>query len=213
MSNFEDVISRVGRSDPIILDVGANNGDQTNMFLEHFPQGQVFSFEPEPRAIAQFRRRVTNPRAILIEQAVGGEVGRQVFHQSSGVHPDQREEDTPLGWDQSGSIKRPAYHLVAAPWVKFDSTIEVDVTTLDTWSAAENPGEIDLIWADVQGAEEEMIRGAVKTLTRTRLLYTEYSNVEMYQGQINLRSILQMLPAFELVRDYNGDVLLANTRL
>jgi hypothetical protein len=46
---------------------------------------------------------------------------------------------------------------------------------------------IDFIWADVQGAEEDLILGGLDTLRkRTKYLFTEYNNSEMYEGQINL---------------------------
>lgn len=67
---------------------------------------------------------------------------------------------------------------------------------------------------DVQGAESDVIAGGQKTLGRTRFIYTEYSDRELYEGQLSLRSILDLLPAFEVVtlypREIEGDVLLRN---
>jgi hypothetical protein len=58
-----------------------------------------------------------------------------------------------------------------------------------------------------------MIRGGQRTLSRTRYLYTEYSDDELYEGQIGLRKILEMLPDFRVVELWQDDVLLQNTRL
>jgi hypothetical protein len=66
---------------------------------------------------------------------------------------------------------------------------------------------VDFIWADVQGAESDLIEGAPRILAATRYFYTEYSNNEWYEGQITLPGLVQKLPDFELVRRYPMDVL------
>ena len=52
---------------------------------------------------------------------------------------------------------------------------------------------IDFLWADIQGAEGEMIRGGQKALSATPFLYTEYSNDELYEDQVSLCEILGLL--------------------
>jgi hypothetical protein len=86
----------------------------------------------------------------------------------------------------------------------------VPVTRLDSWAAAQNIGQVDLIWADMQGAERDLIAGGGKTLSRTRYLYTEYSNDEWYEGQANLLEIMEMLPLFRVTHRFATDVLLQN---
>ena len=116
-------------------------------------------------------------------------------------------------WDYSGSIRKPKLHVQAYPWVKFERTITVPTRRLDTWAKAENLGQVDLIWADVQGAEVDLIAGGSETLRRTRYFYTEYSNEELYEGEITLEGILERLPEFEIVHRYQNDVLLRNAGL
>ena len=71
-------------------------------------------------------------------------------------------------------------------------------------------GAIDLIWADVQGAEGDLIEGGRQALARTRYFYTEYDDQELYEGQIPLAKLLSLLPEFEIVPRYRWDVLLRN---
>ena len=213
MSQFDDLMQYIKIEEPVILNVGANNGIETNLFLEKFPSGRVYAFEPEPRAIAKYKEYVKSPRSTLIEKAVGARDGFITFYQSSGLPSDLKPEDLPEGWHQSGSIRKPFRHLSAAPWVKFDTTIEVEMTTLDSWAEQANISSVDLIWADVQGAEEDLIRGAKNILTRTRFLYTEYSNEELYEGQLTLEHIINLVPNFKLVKDFGTDVLFENVNL
>ena len=69
------------------------------------------------------------------------------------------------------------------------------------------------MWMDVQGAERDVIRGASATLEKTRYVFTEYSDDELYEGQAGLSEILELLPQFRVVRCFSEDVLLQNIRL
>jgi hypothetical protein len=115
-------------------------------------------------------------------------------------------------WTHSSSIKAPKNHLQRYP-VTFGNSVPVKLTTLDTFCQQLGVGMIDFIWADIQGAEGEMIRGGRQVLARTRYLYTEYSDDELYEGQITLKDILQLLPDFRVLELWPEDVLLANQKL
>lgn len=92
----------------------------------------------------------------------------------------------------------------------FEET-EVDCCRFDTYYKKVNPGVVDFIWADLQGAEGDLIDGGQIALTNTRYLYTEYSNDELYQGEIGLQEIINKLPGkWSVVEDYGSDVLLKN---
>jgi FkbM family methyltransferase len=141
----------------------------------------------------------------LHELAIGAVDGKVSFNQSSGL-----ENLDPEGWDHSGSIKAPVNHLEMFPWVKFEKTIEVKINKLDTWADVYDINDVDLIWADVQGAEEDLILGAEKILRRTRFIYTEYYDNECYQNQITLAQMNDMLGHFLILRKYENDALFQN---
>ena len=205
-----ELAALIGRSDPLILEIGANDGTSTLALLETFDGARVYSFEPDPRARKRFTERVRDPRVHLLDFAIGNIDGVTTFFASGGTPPPDWQMNMPGGWDLSGSIRKPKEHLQLHPWCKFEQSFEVPVRKLDTWSHAEGIGPIDLIWADVQGAESDLIQGGVQTLRRTRFLYTEYSDRELYDGQIDLRRLRRLLPGFSVVRRYAGDVLLQN---
>jgi hypothetical protein len=96
--------------------------------------------------------------------------------------------------------------------VKFETQIEVPIVTLDSWADANGVDEVDFIWADVQGAESDLVEGASRILSTARYFYTEYSNSEWYEGQITLPELAEKLPEFELIRRYESDVLFRNRR-
>jgi FkbM family methyltransferase len=200
----------VGKDDPVIIEVGANSGQTTAQLLQAMPGAVIHAFEPDPRAIAKFRSAISNPQVHLYECAVGAANGAVTFHQSTGA------EDLPgytQGWDQSGSIRRPHTHLQVFPWVKFENQIEVQSMTLDSWSEQHQVTAADFIWADVQGAEGDMIAGAARFLQSVRYLYTEYSNDEWYEGQVTLAALANRLPNFDVLKRYRMDALFKNKQL
>jgi FkbM family methyltransferase len=200
---------------PVILDVGANDGTTTNDFLAEFPDGRVYAFEPDPRAIAKFKRNVTSSRAQLFETAIGAIDGTAEFYVSGGIppwatsNPRIAERHYPDGWDESGSIRKPKSHRKFWPWVTFETKSLVPIARLDTWSREHCPGPIDLIWADVQGAESDLIEGGQETLARSRFFYTEFSDDEWYEGQATLKALQAMIGEFALVGSFGPNVLLA----
>jgi FkbM family methyltransferase len=202
-----EIRQRVGKDDPVIIEVGANCGQTTIELLKAMPGATIFAFEPDPRAIAKFREAIVKPNVHLYECAIGAVNGKISFHQSSGAeHAAEYRE----GWDQSGSIRRPKSHLKVWPWVRFEKEITVPIMTLDAWSEQHQISKADFVWADVQGAESDLVEGASRFLRSSRYFYTEYSNDEWYEGQITLAELLQKLPDFDLIRRYPMDAHFVN---
>jgi FkbM family methyltransferase len=185
------------RGPKVFLELGAHQGQDT-AWLARIPDVVVHAFEPDPR-----NHPAAAPNVIVNRAAIADDDGRRPFilsHEGWG-----RE------WTYSSSLKRPKNHLLWYP-VTFDGTIEVDAVRLDTYCRERGLQRIDFIWADIQGAEGEMVRGGQATLARTRYLYTEFSDHELYEGQATLSELVALLPDFRVLELWDTDVLLENTR-
>ena len=93
---------------------------------------------------------------------------------------------------------------------------EVETITFDSLvEKCELTGQIiDFVWADIQGAEIDLINGGAKSFSKTRYFYTEYNGSELYEGcTTSLSQITDLLPDFEILYDFGGDVLLKNSKL
>jgi len=203
----------VGKDDPVILEIGCNDGTHSLWLSEIFRKPKVFCFEPDPRAIARFKSNVKNhPDIKLFEIALCDYDGKVDFFQSDGHKRDEHRTRMPDGWDLSGSIRQPKEHLITHPWIKFENKIEVPAMTLDTWCNEQNIETIDFIWMDVQGAEIDVFRGGGNSLKKTRFIYTEYSNRELYEGQMNLQQLTEYLKDFTVIKRYPRDVLMKNLK-
>jgi FkbM family methyltransferase len=178
------------------LELGAHDGSDT-AWLAAVPGVHVHAFEPDPRNVPPELPNVVVHRLAVADRDGPGEL----IPSTDGWG---RE------WTYSSSIRMPKHHLDRFP-VSFGEPIPVELVTLDRFCADQGIDRVDFIWADIQGAEGDMVRGAASTLARTRYLYTEYSDDELYAGQATLTEILAMLPAFRVVELWPDDVLLENT--
>jgi FkbM family methyltransferase len=186
------------RGPKTFLELGAHRGTDTAWMAE-IPDVTIHAFEPDPRNHQSPPHNVTLHRAAIAERDGPGSLilSREGWGQE---------------WTYSSSIKRPKNHLHRFP-VTFGEAVEVELVALDTFYRQRGLDVIDFIWADIQGAEGEMIRGGQQTLAHTRYLFTEYSDDELYENQVTLREILEMLPDFRVIELWSDDVLLENRRL
>lgn len=209
--NKREILQLLKKDNPIILEIGTNDGQDSEDFINTFKNIQLYCFEPDPRAITRFKNRMKKySNYKLYEMAISNSNGEIDFHLSGGSNPGMPWYGD---WDKSSSIKKPKLHLLQHRWCSFNNTIKVETKKLDDWFKEENLESIDFIWVDVQGAEKEMIEGAIETLKKTKYLYTEFDNVELYEGQPNLDTILKLLPDFKVVKFVENNVLLINDKV
>jgi len=218
-----DMANLIDRSDPVILELGSYDGHDGKRFLDLFLDCRLWAWEADPRNIGLCRRTLADTRASVLGQAIHHYDGVCPWYGSSGTPPDSYS-GPPLpkanDWDQSSSIHAPTGHLDFSPWVTFPESRRstVPCMRLDTWlESVEAFGDIlvDFIWADLQGAEGDMVLGGVRTLSRTRYLYTESYATPMYDTQLTtaeLSAVMRVLD-FELVAHYPSEnVLFRNKR-
>ena len=195
----------IAKEDPIILDVGSFDGADSNEFVSIIPDSKIYAFEADPSSLKSFKD-IDHPKQVeLVELAVCNTNGEIDWFSSEKKH-----ESEP--WSLSSSLKKPHNHLTHYPVSFSENPITVNATKLDSW-VEENLGDeiIDFIWCDVNGAEEEFILGGLNSLQeKTRYLYTEYYDNEMWAGQVNLNWILETLSNFEKIEEIGHNVLLKN---
>jgi FkbM family methyltransferase len=196
----QEIKDLIGIENPIILDVGAYDGKDGRELAMLFDNPKVWCFEPITH-IEPFKN------GHIVRMAVCDINGRLKLYTSEHM--------------QSSSLRKPKAHLDIFLDVQFDvKPIEVDCVTLDVWSWINYEHDIiDFIWCDVNGSEGDFIKGARETLRRTRFLYIEFSDKELYEGQVTKSKLIDMLPEYwQVIGTYNfkgnfGNVLLKNTTL
>lgn len=205
--NKNEIKKLINRENPTIFEIGCADGKDTLDFIKTFGSLNIYCFEPEPKNIEIVKSTINHPNHFLFEGVVSDVNGFLEFNRS--------RTDNPNDLSYSGSIKKPKEHLNEWPFIKFDNQIVVESITLDSFCEKNNITIIDFIWADVQGAEGELISGGENTLNnKVRYFYTEYSNKEYYDGQVNLNKLKELLgDNWELIYDFGTDVLFKNKNL
>jgi len=196
----------IARDDALILEIGANEGDDTAQFIRAFPTGTFHCFECDPRAIAKWRKNIQHQRAHLHEVALSNSIGTHDFHQSDGRPDGPQWTNYGPHWDKSGSLLPNYRHTEFAAWMNFLPPITVPTTTLDDWIAEHLPDDaiVDFAWVDVQGAEALVLEGAQKTINRIRYWYAECDPRPLYHGMATLADLDRLLPNFRRIGEYSG---------
>lgn len=199
-------IVRSFRPPVTILELGAHDGTDT-LWLAGVagPHATYIVVEPDPRVFSVLEEAVKPlPQVQCYEIAIAnhnGEARLYLSDNDSGIVP------------ASSSIKKPKEHLQRWPWCSFDKSISVACLTLDTLAEDLMGERIDLIWADIQGAEKEMVEGGRRTLAMTDWLYCESYDFEAYEGQALRHEFLAMLPDWDLVDQDQENVLLRRRKV
>jgi len=180
---IQTLIPLLGQS-PLIIEIGAHTGTDTQKFASAFPRGRIYAFEPHPKLFCMaLQATACFHNVTLVPVALGNSLGFQIFRQSSGTS------------DGSGSLLEPAAVLARHPTVHFRKQDEVVVatSTLDEYAAMSGIERIDLIWIDAQGAEGLIFEGATTILKCTKYVYAEISTISEYKGALTYSQIKCLL--------------------
>jgi 2-O-methyltransferase len=190
-----------GSEPKLILELGAHIGQDT-AWMGNLPNTRVHAVEADPRNERRLRTRARRNVTVYAPLAIAGHDGVVELTQSMELYG--------KSYTKSSSIHTPTGHLHLNPGVTFGSKVTVPCVTLDSFAEREAISFADLIWADLQGAEPDMIRGGQKTLARTRYLFAEVPPHEEYEGQLPLEKIMELLPEWTIEMRWPNDVLLRN---
>jgi 2-O-methyltransferase len=197
-----------------IVEVGAHIGVDTMRMRQLFPSAHIYAIEPDPRNIMTIKRVEIDKVVTLIEAAISDTDGETTMFLSGGRPPGTPKENNPVGWTASSSIKKPDQVTKVYPWLTFEGRAKVKTMTLDTLVTQRGIKTIDFLWADVQGAEAELIAGGQQALTQTRFFFTEFGFERLYDGELNAEQIQTRLPGnWEVIHKWKWDVLLRNKAL
>jgi 31-O-methyltransferase len=146
----------------VMLDIGANIGLVTLDWATRMPHVLIHAYEPDPTTFNTLRRNVEDnglaSRVRLYNEAVGAGTGTLTLYRSSGsvttsaflfdADGDQHAEDVSF-WIRRGEP-------LSVPMVGFDEVMR----------RAKRDGAVELVKIDVEGAEADILEGAMPQALR-----------------------------------------------
>jgi FkbM family methyltransferase len=158
--------------------VGGKLGNEIPIILRNFPSANVMVFECSSRYIERLEERFNDePRVQVIPKAVSDFSGVSTFFETN--------------LEGSGSL----LPLAALHMSLFNSSqaesFQIETVTLDDFLGEKS---LDVLWVDIQGAEAKLLKGATKTLSRTRAIFIEVSEkANLYAGSAPMVEINSLL--------------------
>jgi len=163
-----------------VVDVGAHTGEFAEFLVDWFRPAVTYAFEPQPSCQAALRARsAALPNFHVFDVALSDRDGTATLFQNPYGPATSLRATTPLSareFPQTAGSATPVEVRLA----RLDDVLEV----------AALPPEV-LVKIDVQGVEDQVIRGGRTVLSRARCVVIEMSFVALYEGQ----------PLFEEIHD------------
>jgi FkbM family methyltransferase len=197
----------IRRPDPLVLDIGGNNGQSMLSIKRVLPDARVITFEPAARHAGKLQSLASRLGRVTVETyALSDEEGEATLHwpvyNGLAMHGlaslDPDEVMSWLGPDGIYGFRRELLSI---------ATETVPVHRLDGLGL-----DPDIVKLDVQGAEAMVLRGALQTLERSRPAVMAEAAGEGDEVSELLRPLGYRLFTFHKGRFEPGDALPATNR-
>lgn len=191
---------------PIILEAGAQFGEDTSWMSQLWSRGTIYAFEPSPVSFMELEKVAAQSHNIIpIPLALSDKKGSFSFYLAGGA----------------SSLLKPQDHFNTDYFHSdLDHPITVQTITLDEWAEKNNVDTIDFMWLDMEGNELNALKGSLSLLKKVKLIYTEVNLQRFWHGCVMYEEIKAWLAEQGfmeiwqyIVPDWHGNVLFINTKL
>ncbi|MCG2419886.1 FkbM family methyltransferase [Aequorivita sp. F47161] len=186
--NYLEAIKQKIGVEPILFDVGANQGQSVKSFQAAYPTSQIHSFEPSKICFEVLRKNFPNSKNLkIINKAVGGEKGSLKFNE--------------YAWSALNSLLKRSFTKS-----EIIDNYMVDVITIDDYCKENKIFQINVLKTDTEGYELEVLKGAERMMNENSIqfIYCEIFFYENYIDQSSFGDIYNYLlqKGYSFVRFY-----------
>lgn len=213
--NFDQVISTLlPESQPIVFDVGANEGQTIRRMSRIFQNPKIYAFEPIPELVKKlhknFSDEVSSGNLILVNAACGNVDSQSNFYVNAvSGHSSLLRLRPNSEWLKRRSGEK---HLKPEEYTK--EIIKVDVITLDEFTNMSGVEHINFLKLDTQGSELDILNGAKNLLSKGKidLIQTELIHNAIYESSSKFEEIQSIFTSadYRLVAVSNGGSLVSS---
>ena len=164
-----------------VIDIGANVGEFTFIFHELFPSSQIHAFEPIPECFNKLNNKVSGLENVITYKIGLGSQTR-VMNLNKSSH------------DPASSFRvMSEFHKENYPHSAQSEQINVKVQRLDDILDFTNAEKNIFIKMDVQGFEDEVIKGGLVTFSKAKVIIVECSYRKLYNKEPMFHGIYELL--------------------
>ena len=172
--------SIIKKENPVIFDIGAHEGESIERFKNLFKNPIIHSFEPQLQTFKILKnKRKENENIFLNNFGLGSKKeNREIFVNSNTA------TSSYLNIDNKNNFFKP---------VKTNRKEQTKIDTFDDYFNNSKIDFIDFVKIDVQGFEEDVLRGAIKSLDKVKLIEVEIVFVNLYEKNSSFFKIESIL--------------------
>lgn len=166
---FHEIIDLV--KPDVFIEAGAYRAEASRRVREAHPDCRVVAFEANPYNVDEYAAEIRGAGVEYLHLAVTDTPGTATFHLR------RRNAEGPLRprTGNSSLLRR------ADPETEYEE-ISIDAVSLDSFFSDDGDGTFCL-WVDVEGALEQLLNGAERTLRRTAALLIEVGEAVTWVGE------------------------------
>ncbi len=166
-------------SNSVILEAGANNGDDTFELSSIWTKGSVYAFEPSPKSFKRLQKAIKNKKNVKIfPYALSDTNGKIPFYVNN---------------DNSGSSSLLERSKEAGKNFLNTAKIIVKSYTMDKWAEKNNIPKVDFMWLDMEGFELQALKKSENILKTTKVIFTEINFDEYWYGTTKYEELKRFL--------------------
>lgn len=183
------------KNEPVIIDVGANEGEYSKQILDINPGAKILAFEPHPGTYKRLTENIKSPNLRAFNYAVGAANSSITLYDYD---------------DKNGSVHASVYEGVIDEIHNGSSkSCEVQMIKLSELLSSEGINNIDLLKIDVEGNEYNVLKGVNEYIKdrRIEVIQFEFNEMNIY-SRSNFKDFWEILGNYNLYRILPGGELL-----
>ena len=191
--NFNDIhISLTKKKNPIIFDIGANQGQSIIRFKKLFPNSEIHAFEPIEKEFSNLRSKFQNDNSIILNNfALGENEEEKDFYIATNTGNSSFYKLNPnTKWLE---VRSKQFNIKPENFIS--EIKKIKIKTLDEYCKSNKITKIDILKIDSQGYEDKILLGASKILEKkiVKIIETELMFDDIYEKHLSFYDIEKYL--------------------
>lgn len=175
----------------LAIDCGANAGQWGSSIKKEFPELRLISFEPLINSFELLKNRsMAHKDWEVYNVALSSYSGTSIMHFASNQ-------------GMSSSLNKPLLHSKVHPDIVFEESAKISVSTLDEYNLT---GKRMFLKIDVQGHENQLLKGAIESIRSVAMIEVESSYTPLYDSEISHHELVSQLSTLGFIPYAFGNV-------